>query len=275
MKADLHNHTKNSDGSLSVSNLALLKKQEGFDLIAITDHDSIKGAREITKNLKIPVLLGIELSTYYKQENIHLLGYFKGNQLPSQEFQTFLHTLEEDRKKRVHKIIALLKKHGIEISDQDVEKYADGAIARPHVAKAILEKYAFTWEEIFEKYIGDDAPCYVPTKNLSLEEAIALLHKNNALAILAHPHYILKSKLEEFIPLGVDGIEVFYPTIDDKTRKKLLRFAKKHALLITGGSDFHDKDQTKRHEALYPYGIEDMYLEPFLKKLEVMIDDWK
>ncbi len=273
MKADLHNHTTYSDGVLSVLELAQFKKQEGFDCIAITDHDSIGAFQDITKDLPIPVLVGVELSTYYHGENIHLLGYFKGNQLPTDAFQKFLTHLVEKRKTRVMKMIRLLKKQGIEIRYEDVLKFADGAVARPHVAKAIQEKYPLSWEEIFHQYIGEEAPCYVKTENLDLKDAITLLHQNHALAVLAHPHYIQKNEVKELIKLGIDGIEVYYATMNEQDRKKYLQLAKDNHLLVTGGSDFHEAlEKSKEFDS---YGLQGEDALRFLNEVEVKINDWK
>ncbi len=273
MKADLHNHTKYSDGALNVKDLAILKKKEGFSLIAITDHDSIDAYQEFSCNLALPVLLGVELSTYYKGENIHLLGYFKAGKPITREIKEFLTNLVEKRKTRVMKMISLLKDKNIDITYENVVKYADGAIARPHVAKAIQEKYPLSWEEIFDNYIGEDAPCYVQTENLELEDAILLLHRNHALAVLAHPHYIVKNKIEEILKLDLDGIEVYYPTMNEHERMKYLRLAKEHDLFVTGGSDFHEKRESSKKT--YPYGLKGKALEIFLKEMDVDINDRK
>ncbi len=273
MKADLHTHTKHSDGTLSVQELAAYKKKEGFSLIAITDHDNVDGYQQIKQKTAIPVLLGVELSTYYRGENIHLLGYFKKNKTPSKAVQKFLKEQAQARCERVFKIIELLKEQKIEIQYEDVLKYADGAVARPHIAKAIQEKYNLSWEEIFNTYLGDDCPCYVPTKYFSFLDALSFLHENDAIAVVAHPHYLTKNRIEDLIPFGLDGIEIHYPTMSLKQQKKFLKLAKKENLLVTGGSDFHEKQNEKKE--VYPYGLEGDELQKFLQKLEVRIDDWK
>ena len=272
MKADLHNHTKYSDGVLSVKELTEYKKKEGYQLIAITDHDRVDALKDLTKDLAIPILIGVELSTYYNGENIHLLGYFKNNEV-KEEVQAFLNHLTNSRKTRVKKMISLLKENGIDITYDKVLKYADGAIARPHVAKAIQEKYQLEWKDIFDKYIGDDAHCYVPTEYFDFKDAVDFLHRNNALAVLAHPHYIKKNEVADLLSLGVDGIEIFYPTMDDDYRKRFLNLAKENNLLVTGGSDFHE--QRSEEDSYFDYGLEGTYLKQFLQELEVKLDDWQ
>lgn len=146
-------------------------------------------------------------------------------------------------------------------------KYSDGVIGIVHIAKTIQKKYSLSWQEIFNKYIGNNAPCLVPVENLDLKEAITLLHDNNAIAVLAHPHHILKNNIEELIKLDIDGLENYYPTLNYSIREKLIDLKNKYNLIATGGSDFHFH-QTGIDE-LYPYGIEKEYAKIFLKRLEL------
>ena len=73
------------------------------------------------------------------------------------------------------------------------------------------KKYKMGIETIFKKYLGNDSPCYIPSSNQELKKVIDFLHDNEAIAILAHPIYYKKTSIEEFIDLGIDGIECFYP----------------------------------------------------------------
>ena len=43
LKADLHCHTKLSDGTLGIDDLIILAKNSGVTTLAITDHDSLAG----------------------------------------------------------------------------------------------------------------------------------------------------------------------------------------------------------------------------------------
>ena len=100
-----------------------------------------------------------------------------------------------------------------------------------------------------------------------------LLHRNHALAVLAHPHYIVKNKIEEILKLDLDGIEVYYPTMNEHERMKYLRLAKEHDLFVTGGSDFHEERENSKKT--YPYGLKGKALEIFLKEMDVDINDRK
>ena len=65
MRADLHLHTIASDGSLTPEELVALAAGEEFDVIAVSDHDSIDGvaaAKAAGKRLGVRVIPGVELS---------------------------------------------------------------------------------------------------------------------------------------------------------------------------------------------------------------------
>lgn len=271
MKADLHCHTKYSDGDLTPIELSMRAKQKGVDIIAVTDHDTVKVLDSEIKDCHIPILKGVELSTYHNSECIHLLGYFKNNEV-SIEIKKLFETYEEKRKNRIIKIIEKLNKHYNLIIDYDsVKKFADGVIGRVHVYKALEEKYGITRQDAFDKYIGDNQLAYVPMKELTLKEAIDVLHKNNAIAVLAHPINIKKTKVEDLIKLGIDGIEVYYPTHSLEDKNYYLSLVEKYNLLITGGSDFHSEKRQDIKTDIGHSTIKDTNIDILLKKLNIEV----
>ena len=241
MKADLHVHSSYSDGNMSIKEINDYAKTKGLDLIAITDHDNLESLKDISNlNSDVLLLTGVELSTYHNEENIHILGYFYNNEIVTNEVIDYLNELREKRDKRIYKIIDKLKEfYNITIDYNDIYKFADGAIGRPHIAKAISEKYGCTYNEAFNRYIGNNQKAYVRTTNFATKDAIDFLHRNNAIAVMAHPSHIKNNDIEELIKLGIDGIEVYYPDHDNEDISKYLDLAEKYKLLVTGGSDFH------------------------------------
>lgn len=239
MKANLHVHTNFSDGTKTVKQINDLAIKNNIDVIAITDHDTLNCVYEIEKlNTKVKFITGVELSCKYKSEVIHILGYFKGR--PSDDFIQYLRKNEEERLNRCLKIIENLDKYyGIKISYDEVKKKVDGLIARPHIAEVICERYGCTFDEAFDKYIGDDSKAYVPHSVITLQDAIKLLKKNDALVILAHPILIKTFNYQEIIGEGFDGIEAYHHDQNKKYTKEIIKFAKRNNLIITGGSDYH------------------------------------
>lgn len=242
MKLDLHTHTTYSDGDLDINGNVKRAIELGLDGVAITDHDNIDSWDEIDQN-KYPILVikGVELSTYYKGDNIHILGYYLNDGGDYSELNSILRTLRKDRIERLDKIISLLKPLGINLTREDVFREADGAIIRPHIAKAIMKKYPelnLSKDDVFDKYIGNHAPAYVPVTNFQTETAIELLKKNHCLVVIAHPLFIEKIDYHELLSLDIDGIEGFY-SYSTETDDEVVKTAEELGLLVTGGSDYH------------------------------------
>lgn len=264
MKANLHIHTTNSDGTKTVSEINQLAQQFGFDLVAITDHDTVEAIDEINAlNTPIQFMIGVEMSCKYAGEDIHILGYF-GNHI-TEEVRVYFKKVSAERILRCQKIIKNLKDYyDIEISYEDVKKKADGVIARPHIAQTICEKYGCTFDEAFDKYIGNKAKAYVPYEVIGLEDAINFLKEHQALVILAHPIWIKKFDFHDILDFGFDGIEVYHPDQSKEYSQALKALAEEKGMLITGGSDYHGDITNNRFEQSY---IEGETLETFLTAL--------
>ena len=73
---DLHLHTCYSDGELTPDDLIKLAEQRGLKTIAITDHDTLLGVKNINyKSNSVKVIPGIELSVKVDKGRMHILGY--------------------------------------------------------------------------------------------------------------------------------------------------------------------------------------------------------
>lgn len=243
LRYDLHTHSKYSDGEYDIKGNASRAKELGFDGIAITDHDNLDSWKDIDiNNYNFNVIKGVELSIYYNGVNVHILGYYLNDGGNYEELENFLSKIREYRKERAYKVIELLKKCNIEITYEEVAVMADGAIGRPHIAQAIINKYSernYTIDDVFDKFIGNNAPAYVKSFNFETKDAIAMLKRNHCLAVLAHPLFSNKYDYKEILKLGIEGIEVYYPYLSGKKYEEVLEFAKKNNLIITGGSDYH------------------------------------
>ena len=212
MKVDLHVHSNNSDGTMSVSELIKEAKKNKIDTFALTDHDTVQGVDEY-QNLKTdyPVIPGIELSTYLHGKSVHILGYFKKPFPQIDELRTYLVQIKEKREKRIKKILIALKEYfHLEIDYETVRKNSHGVIARSHISRSISVKYGYSYDVVFEKFLNDDSPAYVEIDRLTTEDGINLLKRNHAITVLAHPLHLSDDIVEEIISYGVDGIEVYY-----------------------------------------------------------------
>jgi len=243
-RGDFHLHTNASDGKLSPKELIHEASLSGLDIIALTDHDTTlnveEGIREGINN-NIRVIPGIELSTIHNNESIHILGYFKDDKYKNADFQKFLKDIDDFRLSRGKKIVENLDIFfKIKLDYQKVLDQAKGVIARPHIAKAIIDAgYKYDWKYIFDNFLSNDSPAYVHIKRISTADGISILKEVNALVVLAHPVLIKKSSIDEMLSFDFDGVEAVYP-INTKKQKTLLKLkAKEYNKFITAGSDFH------------------------------------
>lgn len=274
IKVDFHNHSICSDGLLSPSDMVKRAKANNVMYFALTDHDTVSGLKEATetaKKLNIQFIPGIELSTEYNNESVHVLGFFKDNSYNAPEFINCLNELKNARLKRAEKIIIKLKeKFNIEISYENVLKRCDGIIARPHIAYEIIDQgYPYDMDYIFNNFIGRDCAAYVPTFKLPTKNGIELLKKHNALAFLAHPILIKNSPVEELLKLDFDGIEAIYYQNTKEDEKRLINIAKIHNLLISAGSDCHGNfENDLKHGDVGDTHYSEEYLYNFLNSLK-------
>ncbi|HZK84230.1 MAG TPA: PHP domain-containing protein [Desulfosporosinus sp.] len=242
-EADLHCHTTASDGLLSPTELVRLAAKLGLKGIGITDHDTIQGwieAEQAGVDYQIRILKGLELSTSWKGKEVHILGYEVDRS--SNDLIEQLSVLSKERETRMAKILARFKDLGINISVDEVLRFARGeSIGRPHIAQVLIaRRYVRDMQEGFERYLGIGAPAYVPRYKLTPEEGISLIREAHGVAVLAHPGvHGLEKGIPAWVKVGLQGIEVLHSqhNLDDEFRYR--EVAHEYCLLTTGGSDFH------------------------------------
>lgn len=272
-RTDFHVHTNFSDGILSPKDIIDRAKENNVSILAITDHDTIDGITEaisLANDNDIKLIPGIELSCNYNNESIHLLGFFKDNSYTSENLLKLLDEIKNRRIIRAKNMVKKLKeKFDINIDFNKVSELGGEIIARPHIARAIIDAgYPYSQDYIFDNFIGKDKPAYIPTTKITLEEGIEILHKFNAIAILAHPILIKNTPLKEFLKFDLDGIEAIYYLNSKEQEEYLIKFAKENNLLITAGSDCHgDFINDDRHGDIGDMPLPEEHLLKFLEAL--------
>jgi predicted metal-dependent phosphoesterase TrpH len=242
---DLHIHSTASDGRLAPAAIVNKATEIGLKVISITDHDSIDGiksALEAAKNFPdLTFIPGVEISTDLADGEAHILGYFIDYGSPRLEKE--LVRFRDSRLGRAERMVAKLGELGIDIDWARVQEIAgDGAIGRPHIAQAMLEKgYIKKFEEAFDKYIGHGGPAYVEREKVTPEEAVTLVLRAKGLPVLAHP-FTVKDPEAMVISLkavGLIGIEAYYKDNTPEETETTLELAQKYDLIPTGGTDYH------------------------------------
>ena len=241
---DLHLHTTASDGNLSPTELVNLVARRGVKFAAITDHDSTEGITEARaaqeKHPGLTLIPGIELSADAPGTEAHILGYFLQWQDPA--FQRTLSGFRDDRLQRTAEMVETLAKLGIHLEMDRILEFADGAVGRPHIAQAMIEKgYVKDNREAFDKYLGRDGAAYVYRMKFPPKDAIDLIRSVNGVAVLAHPTFVdnLEDRLGEMVQAGLAGMEVYYGGYAPDVVSRLAEMAGRFGLIPCGGSDYH------------------------------------
>jgi predicted metal-dependent phosphoesterase TrpH len=267
MKIDLHIHTSTgSDGAMSMEEVFREAKKRGIGFLSITDHDSIEHqgkAVKLAASNKLKYVTGVELNVTFPYNNkgtsMDFLAY--GYDYNNRALNDKLQLIREHREKRARQIIVNLnvefKKESRPLfTDTDLQKMqegVDGILSRPHIADYLIKKGVVdNRQEAFDKYL---VRCDVLKYPLSLEEASKLVRGAGGKIVLAHPNdphgtslvsitkdlneqtKIIQEMMLEFI----DGIECWHSRADKATTSHYIDLAKKNNLLMTGGSDCHQK----------------------------------
>jgi len=242
---DLHLHTIASDGIYTPSEIVRRAAEKGLEYIAITDHDTTNGISEALAAAgefeSLTVIPGVEISTDYTNGLVHILGYFVDYN--SQKFQQTLKEMRHSRELRARGMIDKLAELGVHLDWSRIKRIAsDASVGRPHIAQAMLEKgYINGISEAFYKYIGQGGPAYVERIKTTPEEAVKLIIKSGGLPVLAHPLTIddPEAMIIKLKAAGLVGIEAYYSEFNRRQVNSLVKLAKKHGLIATGGSDYH------------------------------------
>jgi hypothetical protein len=271
MKIDLHIHSKScSDGNLTVEEIVEEAKIRNVRLISITDHDSIgcqEKAMTLAEQNGIRYVSGVELNVTFSHPRYHegksisldFLGYSFDvkNKMLKGKLRQMATYREERAAKILGNINAEFEKEGIEkLTKNDLKEIqdsADGVLGRPHIADYLVrKKIVQTKQEAFDKYL---VKCDVPKYPLYIEEASRLVRNAGGVIVLAHPNdphgtslvTLTKSLpeqsqiIEESMLAQIDGVECWHSRSDIDTTNHYVKFAKLHRLMMTGGSDCHQK----------------------------------
>jgi len=249
---DLHIHTKFSDGTDSIELLLekIIKKQ--IKTFSITDHDTVDGCSYLLKNLKdivvknnLNFINGIEISTSLKNNPVHILAY--NFNVDNKIIQNFIKENQKLRKIRIKKIIEVLQKEfNIQLEKKDIDFLLNlKNPSRSHIASFLVKMGYANFQTCMSKYLYHTfGEYFLPT-----ELVIKQLKEANIISVMAHPlkrrtsNSLSDDELEENINIlansGLDGLECFYSEYNKSKRDLILKQAKKHNLLISGGSDYH------------------------------------
>jgi hypothetical protein len=242
---DLHSHTNESDGSCSPARLVREAVRAGVDVLGITDHDTFAGydqALPEARARRVELVCGIELSTRLHGHSVHLLAYFLGDD-GLRGFRDWVLEMQASRRERNVRLAARLRELGFQITVEEAQARGRGMTGRPHFAEIMVEKgYAANYRQAFDDYLDESAKGYVYRREPQFAEAVAQILKSGGIASLAHPVRVkgdLAAMMPELCGAGLNAIEAYHSDHGAGETELYLWLAKRHGLMVTGGSDFH------------------------------------
>lgn len=267
IKIDLHIHTSSgSDGAMTLKEVFSEAARRGIGLLSITDHGAIHHQREaigLAAESGIGYLTGVELNVTFpydgKDYPLDFLGY--GFDHTNEELNNKLAEMQEYDSGRARQILDNLNRQFIKenrplFTGDDLARMQEGiegVLSRPHIADyLVLKNIVADRREAFESYL---VSCNVPRYPLRLADASRLVRNAGGRLMLAHPNDdngtslnrvtddlqrqtdIVRAEMLDCI----DGIECWHSRSDRATSAHYVKFCRANNLMMTGGSDCHQK----------------------------------
>lgn len=247
MIIDLHCHTKMSDGSTGINELIEIAKLRHIDVISVTDHDTFAGSNRavvIGKRNGVEVVPGVEISAFDKVRGrkVHILCYNPKNQ---DRLEGLLKRISDSRKSAMSiSLQKVVRMYHLPVEMIVQRSNGSTNIFKQHVMHALIdagyanEIYGNTYKKLFHPRFGlaksiIDYP--------DVYDVIDEIHSAGGVAVIAHPTVYDSMELVEELceKESIEGIECYHPRNSEEDIAAIEALCKKHAIIATGGTDFH------------------------------------
>lgn len=248
---DLHIHTNATPHHATWEPELLVRyaAAHGVSVIAVSDHNTVSRVRAtITAGSQhgVQVIPAVELDTAFGAKLCHLLIYGIDPETPA--LIRLCESVDQRNARDAQDLIAYFAAQGqplpwLETLERrptvaDVGRALVEAGVVPRRADLDAESTGTGWIMTHLRQF------YRP---VTVDEAIAVAHAHGGVAVLAHPGrskgvYAMPATADDIaamVAVGLDGIEVFYPTHTLEQQRFYQRLAAQHGLLVTAGSDSH------------------------------------
>lgn len=257
INADLHCHSRQSDGVFTPEELAMRAKSNGVDLWALTDHDDVSGiasARSAAKQHDLTFVSGVEISVTFAAQTVHVVGLGIDETHPV--LLAGLEQLCRERDARALLIADKLAQAGFDGTYEGALTHVQNPalVSRTHFARHLYETgHVSSMQDAFDRYLGDQGRAYVPTQWATLEEAVYWIMQSGGIAVIAHPGRYKYTDLQfdtlfkQFLAFGGQGIEVHTGSHRPDEYDYYAQVARDYGFVASIGSDFHGPTES-RHD---------------------------
>lgn len=267
MRIDLHLHSNCSDGMYAPEEVLRRVQAADLGMISITDHDSCSAYEQVKKSSDngVRIIRGVELSSTYENNEIHIMGYFRDG--INGALERFLTDAQANRRRRIALGIEnLLKKYGMELSYEELIQISQPeSIGRNHLARLMLKQgYVNSIAEAFRVYLNYNFEV-VPQIETQVKTVIDIIRASGGITVWAHPPFGLFDKyLTVFMDLGLQGVEAYNQRKSSKNTFYYHTVAEKFGLMISAGSDWHGfQNETFLSEANCPPEVVENFINHF------------
>lgn len=263
---DMHIHSTNSDGSKTVTEILEMAQKRGLNTISFTDHESCNAYDElekidVSKYYSGKIIKGVELKSQHKDLVMDILAYgFDCKKMKEGIAECYKDvtraSIQEKQIKDFYEIGRKLNLKLRPIEELQWDKNKEwGSIVFYNEMKSHIENKDKLDSDIWESFSNfknnhyhiKGNKFYINRANNypNIRKIIDIIHKSGGKAFIAHifEYREIKDKIAELEEMvskyDIDGIECYYTNFTDEEHKEVLKFAKQHNLLISGGSDYH------------------------------------
>jgi predicted metal-dependent phosphoesterase TrpH len=249
---DLHLHSTASDGASKPLDLLDEVQAVGLKYISFTDHESMEGMKGIDQEALrhgLIVIPGVELLTYYREQEIHVLGYWMEE---SGQFGSWLKDMRIQRNERYLQMVRRLREYGYDLDEGRFVDLANKQVAlgKNHIIISLIKAGYITSKEqavdMLRRYLSPHGLAYPDFDFNPFMEAVQVIRECGGIPILAHPGLVRDDRLVvELLEVSGAGLEVYYYYFGDKNRQLVKHYeqmaAERGLTLVTGGSDYHGR----------------------------------
>lgn len=244
--ADLHVHTRVSDGSMTAAEILAMARAKGVTHIAFTDHDTTKQSEDhkrLAAAYGIQAIRAVEMSAYdyESRKKVHILGYgYKHTEAIEKIGRATLKKRDENCRRQ----IGILNKLGFRVPEDAVKHLADDCVYKQHILDYLLKtgQSEALFGDIYWNIFKNGGPCDFDIEYPRAEDTVRAICRDGGFAVLAHPGQQDNfSVIPGLVAAGLSGIEWNHPSNDEEDRKKAAVYAGEYGLFLTGGSDFHGR----------------------------------